>query len=101
MWGPILEKAWAKVRGNFLNSEGGMNVNGLRVFTSAPVFSYSRITHESSPSLKELFGLMREADEKKYVMTASTDGGNDSMFNSCGVAMGHAYSVIQTFKMTK
>jgi len=98
MWGPLLEKAWSKVRGNFLNSEGGMNVNTLRSFTSAPVFSYSQVNNDS---LKDLFNKMREADEKKYIMTASSHGSNDSMYNGCGVAMGHAYSVLQTFQMTK
>lgn len=101
IWGPILEKAWAKVRGNFLNSEGGMNVNGLRAFTSAPVFSYSGLSNETKPSLNDLFGIMQDADKKKYLMTAATYGGNDSQFNQCGIAMGHAYSVLQVFQMTK
>lgn len=40
IWGAILEKAWAKVKGNYLNAEGGFIANGLRALTGAPVFTY-------------------------------------------------------------
>ena len=36
----MLEKAWAKVKGNYLNSEGGIVKNGLRSLTGLPVYSY-------------------------------------------------------------
>ena len=41
IWGPMLEKAWAKVRGNYLNTEGGLVKDGLRLLTGAPVFTYA------------------------------------------------------------
>ena len=37
MWAPILEKAWAKVKGNYEMTEGGFTVSGLRAVTGAPV----------------------------------------------------------------
>lgn len=41
IWGAMLEKAWAKVRGNYLNAdEGGIDVNGIRALTGLPVFTY-------------------------------------------------------------
>lgn len=40
IWGPLLEKAWAKVIGNFELGEGGFLENGLRQHTGAPVFAY-------------------------------------------------------------
>ena len=40
IWGAMLEKAWAKLRGNYLNSEGGIVKNGLRTLTGVPVYSY-------------------------------------------------------------
>jgi hypothetical protein len=39
MWAPILEKAWAKVKGSYTNIEGGLLENGLRVLTGYPVFT--------------------------------------------------------------
>ena len=41
MWGPILEKAWAKVRGSYTNADGGFTENGLRALTGSPVFIHS------------------------------------------------------------
>jgi hypothetical protein len=40
MWASILEKAWAKVKGNYESSEGGFVQSGLRAITGAPVFTY-------------------------------------------------------------
>lgn len=40
MWGPILEKAWAKLKGNYDNVDGGFLENGIRALTGIPVFAY-------------------------------------------------------------
>ena len=40
MWGAILEKAWAKVKGSYDYSDGGSYETGFRSLTGAPVFSY-------------------------------------------------------------
>lgn len=40
IWGALLEKAWAKVKGNYIISEGGMTSNGIRALTGVPVFDY-------------------------------------------------------------
>ena len=41
LWGPIVEKAWAKVVGNYANADYGLLKTGLRVVTGAPTFGYS------------------------------------------------------------
>lgn len=38
MWGPILEKAWAKAKGAYYNASGGTSLNSLRRLTGNPVF---------------------------------------------------------------
>jgi hypothetical protein len=40
MWAPILEKAWAKVKGSYENASGGHLPGSLRMLTGAPVFFY-------------------------------------------------------------
>jgi hypothetical protein len=40
MWGPLIEKGWAKVAGNYELADGGYLENGIRLFTGAPVFTY-------------------------------------------------------------
>lgn len=40
-WGAVIEKAWAKVLGNYLKTDAGYITNGLRFLTGSPVFLYS------------------------------------------------------------
>ena len=40
MWSTLLEKAWAKIAGNYELANEGFLENGLRAFTGVPVFSY-------------------------------------------------------------
>jgi hypothetical protein len=49
MWAAVLEKAWAKVRGNYLSADGGLIENGLHSVLGVPVFRYelSDVTTDS------------------------------------------------------
>ena len=59
MWSPIVEKAWAKVKGSYLNSEGGLMENGLRTLTGAPVFTYDvNKKYETAAKAIEAFTLI-------------------------------------------
>jgi len=40
MWAPLLEKAWAKVKGTYVTADGGFLVSGVRALTGVPAFSY-------------------------------------------------------------
>jgi len=40
LWGPILEKAFAKVKGSYAMANGGYTVSGIRSLTGLPVFYY-------------------------------------------------------------
>ena len=40
LWVPILEKAFAKIIGNYYFMENGENINALRALTGAPVQQY-------------------------------------------------------------
>ena len=59
IWPAILEKAWAKVVGNYAKASGGIIVNSVRALTGIPVFQYltSRIT-----SLPTVYALLTAAD---------------------------------------
>lgn len=39
LWATILEKAWAKVKGTFAQSQGGQTVNGLKSILGVPVIA--------------------------------------------------------------
>lgn len=100
IWGAVLEKAWAKVKGNYLISEGGLIVNGLRALTGVPVFSYNLGSFTTVSDLSVLYNLLKSADDAGYIMGASTDGGGDSNQNVCGIAESHAYTILAAFTMT-
>jgi len=98
MWGALLEKAWAKVKGNYDNADGGFVNSGLRVLTNVPVFTYSGKDLTDQTKQDATWNILVAADKANYVIGAGTDGGgNDQENNSCGMAMSHAYTILSTF----
>jgi len=97
MWAPILEKAWAKIKGNYAQANGGFVVSGLRSLIGSPTFTYTVST--AGLSAAETFTLLNAANAVDYPMGAGTAGGSDTTYNDCGIAYGHAYSILGTFEM--
>ena len=97
----MLEKAWAKAKGNYLIANGDLVKNGIRSLTGIPVFSYSCSTITSTADVTTAYTRIKAADDAGYLMGASTAGsGNDQVTNGCGVAMSHAYTIVSAFTMT-
>jgi len=48
----------------------------------------------------ETFTLIKEADEKKYIMALGTYGTSDSSYNECMLPEAHAFSLISAFEMS-
>jgi len=40
IWAAIMEKAWAKVRGNYINANGGLVENAFHALVGIPTFGY-------------------------------------------------------------
>jgi len=55
MWAPLIEKAFAKIKGNYEIANGGFIATGIKSLTGAPVYGYSISsigeTEDSSMSL--------------------------------------------------
>lgn len=97
----MLEKAWAKVKGNYIHSEAGLMVNGLRALTGVPVFEYWTADISGRRDTQEAFDRLHDAEQKGYIMAITTAGGGDDSYqNDCGIAQSHAYSLISAFTMT-
>jgi len=58
MWGPIIEKAYAKVKGNYLNAEGGVVENSIRALTGIPVFRYLTTDIQNQTAADTMWTLM-------------------------------------------
>lgn len=55
MWGPIIEKVWAKAKGSYEMADGGLIENGLRAITGNPVFYYQTKDLTTNSALDEAF----------------------------------------------
>ena len=63
MWAPILEKAWAKIKGSYSNSaDPGYVQNGLRAITGIPVFTYATSDLVSEELLNQAYELLDSAN---------------------------------------
>jgi len=97
LWGPFLEKAWAKVSGNYEFTESGWPDEAMRFLTGAPSYTYWTEDYTSS----EIWDIVSAADSANLIMTAGTPSatGGDTSVNAVGLAMSHAYSVIGVYKV--
>ena len=101
MWAAIMEKAWAKLKGNYLIAEGGLVENGLHYLVGIPVFRYSTADITTVAEAEAAYDALVAADAANYLMGTGTAGsGNDQLSNSCGIAQSHAYSILAAFTMT-
>jgi len=96
MWGPIIEKGWAKVKGAYMNADGGINSNALRFMTGAPSpnFLWKDFGDNANDNA---FKMMADSVKKGYLINCGTVGTNDQEVNACGIATGHAYSIHDAF----
>ena len=104
MWAPLLEKAWAKIKGNYITTDGGFLVEGVRALTGVPAFSYDANSIGKSTTgaltIDQAYALLKAGEDANYIMAAGTDGsGNDQVTNTCGVAMSHAYAILAAYEM--
>ena len=67
IWGPVLEKAYAKLIGNYNRLAGGFLENGIRSLTGAPILSYATADFKQNA-----FSLLKAADAANYIITANS-----------------------------
>ena len=77
MWAAILEKAWAKAKGNYAQTDGGFVVSGLRSITGAPVFTYAPSSSTYTYTTDQSYALLEAADTANYMMGAGTASGSN------------------------
>ena len=104
LWGPFIEKAFAKFYGNFHHINGGIPSDAVEVLNGSPS---TELLHdnpynegiEDLKSADEVFNMLYNNDSKNAIMTTGTPfgegGDSDQMEN--GLYKSHAYSVIRAF----
>lgn len=92
LWAMLLEKAWAKVHGGYLNIESGLTREALRDLTGASVTTFFTKNRQ-----KELWEKLVDAEDRGFVMTAGSkdlSGGSDEFIVDIGLSGSHAYSLL-------
>ena len=89
LWVLLLEKAWAKIYGNYLRIEGGLTKEALHNLTGAPAETIFM-------SEERLWNTMIEGERHNWIMTcgsgSSVEGVNQ--LQKSGLVGSHAYSVL-------
>jgi calpain-15 len=99
MWVVLLEKAWAKIHGGYLNINNGFNEEALRDLTGASTECFYRLQEKKEI---DVWNKLMEADEKHYIMAASTQNlnyGSDSYIKEIGLCGSHAYSLLAVYQL--
>ena len=97
LWVVLLEKAWAKVHGGYLNIEAGLTREALRDLTGA-----SAKTYFTKKNPEDLWKKLMDAEAKEFVMTAGSDnlsGGSDAYIAKIGICGSHAYSMLAVYQL--
>ena len=92
LWVILLEKAWAKLNGNYAKAIGGEPHEIFQVITNA----YSRKIKVKNISENDLWEAFQEAMDNNFIMTAGTSGDVYNLnLEELGLAPGHAYTLLE------
>ena len=98
IWGPILEKAFAKYHGNYNHITSGDPSLAIRTIYGAP---YTKAAHSDyANNLDGLFAWLKDGDDNRDIMTCGTAGNDHFTQNAVGLAKGHAYTVQGVIEVT-
>ena len=88
----LLEKAWAKVHGGYLNINAGLTREALHDLTGAPAITF----FNDQGTSEERFNIILEGEKRDFIMAAGSDdlmgNGRDNQEQKTGIVGSHAYS---------
>ena len=94
LWVILLEKAWAKVHGGYLNINSGLTREALHDLTGAPCITY--FNDEGTET--ERWNLIYNAVGDKFILASGTadlmGNGRDDQEKTTGIVGSHAYSIL-------
>ena len=95
LWVILLEKAWAKLNGNYARIIGGDPHEIFEVLTNAycEKFMFNKLNKE------EIWLKYKNAQEKGFLMIAGTNVDDDLPIESMGLVSGHAYTIIKVIEV--
>lgn len=94
VWPIVLEKAFAKLKGNYLNMHGGYMSNVFKSILGVPSSIDYMVSFHSN---QDVWNFVKKSFVSNYPIGFSTDGDDDSQKNECGVTKNHAFALITMF----
>ena len=99
LWVSLLEKGWAKLHGTYARMAGGLPSMAAVHLSGTPSTSYDHDDYKNDRRLFEkLFEIIDDADDKNYSIMACSPGQGEGDLGT-GIAAGHAYSVVEIWKV--
>ena len=95
LWVILLEKAWAKLNGNYARIIGGDPHEIFEVLTNA----YSEKFNFKNEDMEKIWSKYKNAQEKGFLMTAGTSCDEDLPLEEMGLVPGHAYTVVKVVEI--
>ena len=100
LWVLLLEKAYAKLHGNYYALRGGFSNEGLIDLTGCPTFWYIFSDIQNMIDKGEFWNMLKHADDEGFLISGSTpgedkfsEGQRPKEDNEVGLVPGHAYSI--------
>ena len=95
LWVILLEKAWAKLNGNYARIIGGDPHEIFEVLTNA----YCEKFLFKNEGEEKIWIKYKNAQENGFLMTAGTSCDEESPFDEMGLVPGHAYTIIKVMEI--
>lgn len=97
LWVVLLEKAWAKLCGNFAKACAGLPNEVFDCISN----SVSEIIDLNPKKTEEVWAKLKEGKEKNFIMTAGTGGDESIDYSGVNLEVGHAYTVLDSYEIVK
>ena len=96
LFGPLLEKLWAKINGSYEKTTAGWSHEALRVLSGAPAYDYLTSSYTSD----EIWKLITDAARNNFIVGCGTSGtGSDRKKSELGLSQSHAYALLGTYEL--
>ena len=83
MWGLLMEKAWAKVHGGYMNIEAGTLEEAMQALTGAPVHHF--LIKPDQNKAEENWSVLKKAFQSGYALACSTKDFKERQCNERGL----------------
>ena len=95
LWGMLVEKAFAKLHGDYEAIVAGDPRHSIGVLSGAPSDRYD---HTDKTAL-ELWNIIKEAEDNGNMVSASTPGSSNSEKSALGIVNNHVYTILSVVEV--